>query len=407
MKTHTHPIRIAGAGALCAALTGCGIEAMLVEAGSDEHEPPVTVVRGAVANDPDTLGFTRADGQAIELVDSAASGGTYTVELPDAQYINGRVTAAEGDKTLVALVPRIDESSVLDGVDLDARSTAAALIVDTAAAARGVGLQNVDDCVLRSTLEQLDAAMDDDGPAADVLAAVEAADGLPADAPAAADEAGMAIDFEGMIDPDVIRTVFEVDFNDGRLDGNCDGIQRFKWVRDEPGKQMYFVGGLHEDSPIQDLSINEAMGSGSGSWVPNQIPMYDDGTNGDEAAGDNIWTLTLDLPRGARVGYKYTWGQRGQLWTGTEEWPGNQRILEIVDVNGDDFVRRRDNFGDEASNKDKTNLNRRGMGSVDWQTDANADEIPDARERPLDLDHDCALDEWVTPTAVGPKRVCE
>ena len=98
----------------------------------------------------------------------------------------------------------------------------------------------------------------------------------------------------------------------------------------------------------------------------------------------------------------------GAIWTGSEEWPGNQHILEIVDVNGDHFVLRRDNFGDEATNKDKVNLYRRGRGQVTWDTDANADGIPDARERPIDTNNDCSLDAWLSPTGIGPATVdCE
>jgi len=404
-----YAIRFVGAGSLCLTAAGCGLEALIVDAASDEHVIPVTVVRGAVGNSPETIVLTRPDGQEVEAVEFERAGQAYRLDLPDAEYINARLTAVGADGTLMTLVPRIEADSVLDGVDIDDRSTAAALIVDAAAEAGELSLQVVADCVLGAALEALYTEMDEGGPAAEVLAEVEAASGVP-EAPAAEALAAAAggVSLTGVIDPVLIRTVFEVNFNDGQLDGNCDSISRFRWVRDEPGKQMYFVGGLHEESPVQALEYNEPMGSGSGSWTPNQIPMFDDGTNGDELAGDNIWTLTLDLPRGARVGYKYTWGQQGQLWTGTEEWPGNQRILEVVDINGDNFVRRRDNFADEATNKDKANLNRRGMGEIDWESDVNSDDLADARERPLDLDNDCMLDDWVTPTAIGPATVaCE
>ena len=74
--------------------------------------------------------------------------------------------------------------------------------------------------------------------------------------------------------------------------------------------------------------------------------------------------------RGIRLGYKYTWGTRGAPWTGSEEWPGNSRLLEVVDVNGDNFVYRRDVFGDEATNKDKANLSGSLSGNViTWTTD--------------------------------------
>lgn len=399
------------AGALALGLTGCGLESFAIEAGSDDHEPVVSTISGALGNQATAVAFTRPDGEAVALVDQRVTAGRYAIDLPGEDvYVNGRLTATDSASTYMALIPRIESRVSVTGVDLDARSTAAVLVVDHMLTTDDTTLQVVDDCVLGSVLDDLDAAMDDDGPAAEVLATVEAGDDAPDDATLAAAAEGLSL--QGILDTENIRVVFEVDFNAGRLNGVGQAINRFKWVRDEPGKQMYFVGGLHEESPVQDAELSAMLGD-TGSWTPNQVPMYDDGTHGDDTAGDNVWTVTFDLPRGARLGYKYTWGNQGDLWSGTEEWPGNQRLLEVVDVNGDDFVRRRDNFGDEATNKDLANQNaagllRAGINQVTWDTDLNGDEIPDARERPLDLDHDGTLDEWVTPTAIGPKTVaCE
>jgi hypothetical protein len=150
--------------------------------------------------------------------------------------------------------------------------------------------------------------------------------------------------------------------------------------------------------------------------------MFDDGTNGDVQAGDNVWSRAFALPRGMRIGYKYTWGQTGCFWGGTEEWPGNTRLLELIDVNGDGMVIRWDNFGDEATNKDRVNLltpanggegnvvffcpneqrcctgeeagelgvPETGLGCVD----GNDDGYLDFREIPVDLDLDCVVDGW-------------
>jgi hypothetical protein len=172
---------------------------------------------------------------------------------------------------------------------------------------------------------------------------------------------------------------------------------RFKGAVDKPGKQMYFVGWLHKDSPIQDPLVAALLGNST----PNQVPMRDDGTGGDETAGDNIWTVSFDLPRTARVGYKFTWGARGAPWTGSEEWPGNSRLLEIFDVNGDELVYRRDVFGDEATNKDRQNLNTRGNGIVDWTTNVRGFGI-ETREQEIDTNDDCTPDTWLQPKAVGP-----
>jgi len=85
-----------------------------------------------------------------------------------------------------------------------------------------------------------------------------------------------------------------------------------------------------------------------------------------------------------RIGYKFTWGTRGALWGGSEEWPGNSRILEVVDVNGDGFVYRHESFGDEATNKDNANLNPAAHGTIGWTTDLHGCG-PEARENSYDF----------------------
>ncbi len=203
-----------------------------------------------------------------------------------------------------------------------------------------------------------------------------------------------------------IRVVFTADFREGRLDGNCAKIDRFKWTESGPGP-MHFTGGVHPDD-LLPISQDERsrIHRMLGAWVPNVIRMYDDGTNGDLVAGDGIWTIVFDLPVGLRMGYKYTYGPDRHPWGGTEEWPGNQRILEIRDVNGDHFVTRHDDYGDEATNKDQANLNGRNPDQIlQWDEDVNQDGIPDTMERPYDLDGDCTLDDWVLLSTATPITV--
>ncbi|NMB76852.1 MAG: hypothetical protein GYA21_17175 [Myxococcales bacterium] len=202
----------------------------------------------------------------------------------------------------------------------------------------------------------------------------------------------------------VIRVVIAANMNAGQKDGNCDVIDRFRWAEDKPGARLFVAAGVHPESPIQDAAIHQALGA----WTPNQVPMSDDGTNGDGKAGDGIWTATFVLPVGMRIGYKFSWGLQGDNWGGTEEWPGNQRLLEIADANGDGLVVRLDNFGDETTNKDKDNMLLKangGSGTVTWDTDANQDGIPDVRERQSDSDGDCRLDAWLNPSSVSPLSV--
>jgi hypothetical protein len=237
----------------------------------------------------------------------------------------------------------------------------------------------------------------------------------------------------GCYPPDRIRVVFQVEMGEGLSDGNCDSIDPFKFAVDEDGKTMFITGGVHKDTPrcetntpaagcLTEAQVDEASAALM-SWVPNKLQMFDDGTHGDGVAGDGTFTIAVDLPyipfdpadpagAGLRLGYKYTWGFAGTNWTGAEEWPGNSRLLEvvdlIVDLNGDHLVVRRDVFGDEASNKDKANQRRRsrgGCGSVTWESERIEKCYGDSRENQIDTDGDCEDDAWPSPGSAVPITV--
>ncbi len=225
--------------------------------------------------------------------------------------------------------------------------------------------------------------------------------------------------------PDRMRVVFLADLRPGALDGNCSPVDPFKWATDAPGKTVYFTGAVHKTTPVcgrdgtPPACLTQALVDTAnqvlGNWVPNVIPMSDDGTHGDAVRDDRIFTLVLDLPwfdpalsadgRGVRIGYKYTYGLQGQGWTQTEEWPGNQRLLEVADVNGDHLVVRMDAFGDEATNKDKANLlkpSKGGCGMNFWENEIRAGCGHDTRERMVDTDGDCAPDAWPQTHTAAP-----
>ncbi|MCB9733439.1 MAG: hypothetical protein H6745_12610 [Deltaproteobacteria bacterium] len=238
-----------------------------------------------------------------------------------------------------------------------------------------------------------------------------------------------ALEFDVCYPDDRIRLVLICDFREGGKDRNGSTINRWKWTVDEAGKQMFITGALHEstpncatDDPPCVTSANfDAAGQLMGNWSPNIIPMYDDGTHGDAVAGDSVWTITFDMPwfnagdpanRWVRIGYKYTWGTPGHLWTGTEEWPGNQRILELRDVNGDHLIVRQDLYGDETTNKDKSNLlapAKGGCGTVLWASDLNPPPdgrrencVDDTVENMIDTDGDGTLDSYPTLFNASP-----
>ena len=55
-----------------------------------------------------------------------------------------------------------------------------------------------------------------------------------------------------------------------------------------------------------------------GNFVPNTIAMHDDGTNGDEHAGDHVWSYRAMLPAGTHVRYVYTNSGAAGQWEGLD-----------------------------------------------------------------------------------------
>lgn len=450
-----------------AAVAGCGLENLFSNVAHEPYPRPASVIRGTYTVSGAALSqLSVLDGDGNPLTGEKApfeasfSAGAYELRLPSAPYSFLRVHARKANLELRALVPALGEESEVGAVDLDAANLTETLIVEAAISQKGKHFRQltpaayVGDGVTTGTRTLIRAALADTGtnPTKELMEWIERIrtrynpnsgvpdpqffrvpvyDGSWAVVTSALDPTwigGAALDYDGDLTPDTttdkfdaklaevaalyrpegcpdpvnVRLVFTVDFNQGALDGNGVVVNRFKWAVDKPGKQMFFVGWVHAESPIQDPEVNLLLGAG----VPNTKPMYDDGTNADEVANDGIWTITFDVPDGLRLGYKYTWGTRGAVWTGSEEWPGNSRLLEVVDLNGDLIVYRRDVFGDEATNKDKANLNdAHPGGTITWTTAYHACG-PEVQEQKFTL-HDASTcgSAWWTPESVGPLTV--
>jgi len=69
-----------------------------------------------------------------------------------------------------------------------------------------------------------------------------------------------------------------------------------------------------------------------GQWIPNKIPLVDDGNAPDEAANDGKWTAVFGFAPGTAVHYKYTIGlpKDEAQWSGTEEFPLTERAVEVT-----------------------------------------------------------------------------
>lgn len=448
-----------------AALSGCGLENLFGNIGKSPNERPASTIQGLFPNagiKTSTYYVMDGGGTTVVPFDTRGSGGTYEVRFPSSKYSMVTLHNRTGDTELRAIVPFLDEESSVTA-DLDATSMTEALIVEANLGARGISMKTITPDAFLGTRAAFRAAITQPGPTQDLFHMVErlipkgdplsgtidpflfltpamnpdfSVKSSPIDAgwiarlqfdydgdgqvdnDSAKFDAKLSevaqlpwVKPEGCPDPTKVRLMFTVDFNQGALNGNCGTIDRFKWAKDAPGKQMYFVGWVHKESDVQDPLINNMLGAS----VPNTIKMYDDGTNGDEVSGDNIWTVTFDVPidpaRVLRIGYKYTWGKQGAPWTGSEEWPGNSRILEVLDVGGaagagvkDGFVYRRDVFGDEATNKDKSNLNLTGTGTITWTTDLHGCG-PESHEQAVTPRSACTCDQWITPQSIGPINV--
>ncbi len=252
------------------------------------------------------------------------------------------------------------------------------------------------------------------------------------DATTAAFDAAIAaaittFDFKACYRTDRIKVVLLVRMSDNAKDTACESINPFLWADDKPASRMFIAAGVHKDSPVCSATRTthcltqadiDALNATLGNWKPNTQAMYDDGTHGDGKANDNIWTLAFEAPwwsattapdgAGPRIAYKFTWGSEGKGWSGTEEFPGNQRILELNDINGDGLVVRFDHFADEASNKDKANglpPSMGGCGELKWPGHERDGCITDALERQVDLDGDCKVDGWPPSGTTAPLSI--
>jgi len=453
-------------------LSGCGLENLFSNMGKTPNSRPASTIQGFFPNaGVKTTNYYVSDGGGITTVPFDTTGeasGNYQVKLPSSAYSMVEMHAVTGDTELRAIVPSLGVESSVTGVDLDAKHMTEALIVEARLSATGGSFKKLTPSAyagtdgLSGTRGLIWSAMNVPGPTQDLYNMVKAliprgdpnvtvltpylfgvpvldskynvttspidsgwigrnpfdyvgdgvvhSDSVPFDQKLG--EVAQLYKPEGCPDPAHIRLMFTVDFNDNALNGNCGSINKFKWAKDAPNKTMFFVGWIFTLDPpggsqVQDSAINTLLGAST----PNTIKMYDDGTNGDEVAGDNIYTVVFDVPydpsKVLRIGYKYTWGTFGAPWSGSEEWPGNSRILEVVDVNGDGFVYKRDVFSDEATNKDFSNLNLKGNGTIGWTTDLHGCGIPEAREQPFTVHNSCACEtgKWHTPQNIGPITV--
>src|SRR5262245_24478337 len=68
-----------------------------------------------------------------------------------------------------------------------------------------------------------------------------------------------------------------------------------------------------------------------GNAQPNVTPLFDDGTHGDQRAGDGIWSLAVPVTGLRRIAYLYTNGDAPGSWTGLENY--QPRVCAVTPEN--------------------------------------------------------------------------
>ena len=395
---------------------GCGLEACGSLGDFNATPLPEAEIKGTLKDVPEPLraragGKTlkaqaiSVDGAVIAEVDTALDQ-PFSLKLgPGLDWFNVRVVVEGGSLAVKDFVPEAPAGLVIELPDLGVVSTASAQVVERYSVRERVSLSSTPP----GTLAQVrDNARGDEAAVAafrelvtDILTISDPNAATPAfhatssaaddDALALAgiDPASYSAALEAAVDaslvpivcdPSQILVMFAVDTSGQGKDGN--GAPQF--LR-QPNKESKVFLGITLDplSPVPDSAAALRP-----RLTPNdpQTEMFDDGSHGDEEAADGIFTTTLPLPRGMRVLYKYTNGSPNEGFTGTEEWPGNARILQADDVltssaSGapDCLVIRRDSFGDESSNKNFVNLHARlGGGALGYGDDLGGDVVPAA-----------------------------
>ncbi len=393
---------------------GCGLESLFFIRRFEATPPPHAVITGVVNDVGDALSG-RLGGQTLTAravaVDgrilasgNAKVGEGFTLDLPPnlGDQFNVRVIIGTGSAQLRTLAPEVpdgqgSENTVTNVGTVGLATTAAQLLLEAYTATARSGLSGTPPSIAARVLQNAsDTSRAEVGAFHDVvrtiLAVTNPASGQGAFGDQGGDPTDTALSNAGVTrvqwetlrdaavavvgvpvvcDPSRIKVMFTVDISGQALDGNG----RKQFLRQAPKEGRVFLGITTDaSSPVSDAArvLKTRL-------TPNDVDteMVDDGTQGDEVASDQIFTATLTLPRGMRVIYKYTNGSPGEGYTGTEEWPGNARILEVVDAitgeaNGDPdcLVLRRDSFGDESSNKNFVNLHANlAGGALRFDTD--------------------------------------
>jgi len=86
--------------------------------------------------------------------------------------------------------------------------------------------------------------------------------------------------------------------------GTIDAVLRVDMAADPSGRPPFVMGNQPQ----------------LGGFVPNAVPLYDDGSHGDQRAGDGVWSARFTFTEPQLLTYAFTNGAPAGSWTGLENY---------------------------------------------------------------------------------------
>ncbi len=120
------------------------------------------------------------------------------------------------------------------------------------------------------------------------------------------------IDVSMLIKDATLRIEEEMEENFG-----LNGHRKLQPIK-ESGKTVVTFRVYMDDYPVTDSVYISGNHDRLGNLSPNTIAMYDDGTHGDQKAGDKVWSYSVELPTGTHISYVYTNSGREGIWEGLD-----------------------------------------------------------------------------------------
>jgi lysophospholipase L1-like esterase len=99
-----------------------------------------------------------------------------------------------------------------------------------------------------------------------------------------------------------------------------------------------------------------------GGLAPNRIALHDDGNDGDEHAGDGVWSYVASLPVGASIHYAYTNSGRQGVWEGLDV--PVVRHFVVAGVGERTLYRPIESFGVLPFQSDSWHTDAAGLGEI-------------------------------------------